>query len=136
MVKNLQTEIDQYFEENEGVSFAGLSKLEYLQGCINETLRLYPAVPSGVQRMTPPEGLQVDETFIPGNTIVQVPTYTLQRGIYQGIVLYLSECQRLTRVAIDERSFAQPNDFIPERWTTKPELTKDASVFTPFSMGK
>ena len=136
MVKNLQTEIDQYFEENEGVSFAGLSKLEYLQGCINETLRLYPAVPSGVQRMTPPEGLQVDETFIPGNTIVQVPTYTLQRGIYQGIVLYISECQRLTRVAIDERSFAQPNDFIPERWTTKPELTKDASVFTPFSMGK
>lgn len=86
--------------------------------------------------MTPPEGLQVDETFIPGNTIVQVPTYTLQRGIYHGIVLYVSECQRLTRIAIDERSFAQPNDFIPERWTTKPELTKDASVFTPFSMGK
>lgn len=36
----------------------------------------------------------------------------------------------------DERVFKKPNDFIPERWTTRKELTVDASVFTPFSVGK
>ena len=30
--------------------------------------------------MTPPEGLQLKETYIPGDTIVQIPTYTLHRG--------------------------------------------------------
>jgi cytochrome P450 len=32
-----------------------LSRLEYLQSVINETLRLAPAFPSGIQR-TPPKG--------------------------------------------------------------------------------
>lgn len=37
---------------------------------------------------------------------------------------------------IDERNFECPNEFIPERWTSKPELTKNASVYSPFSIGK
>ncbi|RBA18140.1 hypothetical protein FPRO05_11156 [Fusarium proliferatum] len=36
----------------------------------------------------------------------------------------------------DERCFEKPNEFIPERWTTRPELIKDASVYAPFSTGK
>lgn len=35
----------------------------------------------------------------------------------------------------DERFFTHANQFIPERWTTKPELTKDPSLFAPFSIG-
>ncbi|POR35382.1 Tryprostatin B 6-hydroxylase [Tolypocladium paradoxum] len=111
----LRVEVDEYFAGNERPAAQSLSKLEYLQACINESLRLYPPVPSGLQRMTPPEGLQLGDTFIPGNTIVQVPTYTLHR---------------------DERVFLQPNEFIPERWTSRPDLVKDASVFTPFSTGR
>ncbi|TXC06108.1 hypothetical protein FocTR4_00009479, partial [Fusarium oxysporum f. sp. cubense] len=33
----------------------------------------------------------------------------------------------------DERCFARPNDFIPERWITQPELVCDALAFAPFS---
>ncbi|KAK4957233.1 hypothetical protein LTR10_005193 [Elasticomyces elasticus] len=40
----------------------------HLNGAINESLRMHPPVPSGVQRITPEEGLQVGETFIPGGT--------------------------------------------------------------------
>lgn len=37
---------------------------------------------------------------------------------------------------IDERYFTAPDDFVPERWTTNPEMVKDGSVFAPFSFGK
>lgn len=52
---------------------------EYINGIINEALRLHPPVPSGLQRLTPPEGLRVGEAFIPGDTTVWCPQYTLGR---------------------------------------------------------
>jgi cytochrome P450 len=52
---------------------------EYINGIINEAMRLHPAVPSAIPRITPPEGLTVGETFIPGNTTVWCPQYTLGR---------------------------------------------------------
>jgi cytochrome P450 len=36
---------------------------------------------------------------------------------------------------LDERLFTHADKFIPERWTTKKELTKDPSLFVPFSIG-
>jgi hypothetical protein len=36
---------------------------------------------------------------------------------------------------IDERVFSCPNEFLPERWTTQPELVKDSSAFIPFNGG-
>ncbi|KAJ3483928.1 hypothetical protein NLG97_g7187 [Lecanicillium saksenae] len=133
--KKLQEEVDAYFAENNEPDPTLLAKLDYLQACINETLRLWPPVPSGTQRVTPPEGLQVGDAFIPGNTIVQVPTYTVHRSTPT-----LPESSPPNRHYADlntgEEAFAHPNEFIPERWTTKPELIKDRSVFHPFSVGE
>ncbi|KAF5987673.1 pisatin demethylase cytochrome P450 [Fusarium coicis] len=111
----LQEEIDNLFSSFSQPIHSSFSKLTYLQACIDETLRLFPPVPSGLQRMTPAEGLRVGDIFIPGDTIVTVPSYTLYR---------------------DERYFTSPDDFVPERWTTKPEMVKNESVFAPFSVGK
>ncbi|KAL4883972.1 cytochrome p450 monooxygenase [Aspergillus karnatakaensis] len=91
-----------------------LVKLPHLNAIINETLRLHPPVPSGVQRKIPPQGIEIGEVHIPGNTITLIPFYTLFR---------------------DERCFEHPHSFIPERWTSKPELNHDSSVFIPFSHG-
>ncbi|KAF4980177.1 hypothetical protein FZEAL_3755 [Fusarium zealandicum] len=113
--RRLQQELDEYFTVEAEPGHASLAKLKYLQACIDEALRLHPPVPSGVERMTPPQGLQVGDTFIPGNTVVQIPTHALHR---------------------DKRVFERPNEFIPERWTTQRELTKDDSVFAPFSIGR
>lgn len=78
--ETLQAEIDERFAEGQSIDHASLAKMKYLQACIDESLRLHPPVPSGLQRMTPREGLQIGETFIPGDTIIQIPTYTLYRG--------------------------------------------------------
>ncbi|KAJ4049002.1 hypothetical protein NW753_008000 [Fusarium oxysporum] len=113
--RKLRTEVDDLLKPEDTHSHSALAKLKYLQAVIDETMRLYPAIPSGLQRITPPQGLQINGTFIPGNMIVQTPTYTLNR---------------------DERCFVRPNNFIPERWTTQPELVRDASAFAPFSIGE
>ncbi|KAF5638147.1 cytochrome P450 monooxygenase cytochrome P450 [Fusarium sp. NRRL 25303] len=115
VLDKLQAEIDEYKSTHDEYDLVSLSKLQYLQACIDESLRLYPVVPSGVPRMTPPEGLQLDDVYIPGDTIIHNPSYTMYR---------------------DERCFEKPNEFIPERWITRPELIKDASVYAPFSTGR
>ncbi|KAG4284981.1 hypothetical protein FPRO06_06241 [Fusarium proliferatum] len=114
--QKLQKEVDDFLKQGDSPhSHSALAKLKYLQAIIDETMRLYPAIPSGLQRITPRQGMEIEGTFIPGNTIIQTPTYTLNR---------------------DERCFVRPNDFIPERWTTQPDLVRDASAFAPFSIGR
>ncbi|KAL2152874.1 hypothetical protein VTH82DRAFT_4029 [Thermothelomyces myriococcoides] len=110
LVKRLQAEFDALPD----ISHDNLMTVPLLDAVINETMRLHPPVPSGTQRVTPPEGLWIKDRFIPGNTIVQVPSYTVFR---------------------DERAFLYPNEFIPERWTTRPELILDKSVYIPFNTG-
>lgn len=79
---------------------------------IQETLRLRPSVPSGLPRVSPPSGLQIDEVFIPGNVNLSVPTYAIQR---------------------DPRYWDDPLEFVPERWEN---LSPDRAPFFPFTRGK
>lgn len=91
VTKALQDELDAFFQENPEPDANALSKLKYLQACIDEALRIMPVVPSGGQRITPPEGLEISEDlFIPGDTIVQVPTYTLHRGMCPTLELWVN----------------------------------------------
>ncbi|KAL2826293.1 cytochrome P450 [Aspergillus cavernicola] len=108
--RKLQEELDRLPD----LSQETLAGLKILEALINETLRLHPVVPSGLQRLTPPEGIHIGERYIPGNVIVCMPLHTSYR---------------------DARSFTRPKEFLPERWTTQPELVKDPSVFNPFSIG-
>ncbi|KAF6839318.1 cytochrome p450 [Colletotrichum musicola] len=116
--RQLRAEIDAYFAEHAEPEHSALAKLPYLQACVDEALRLHPPVPSGVQRMTPPEGLDLDGTFIPGDTIIQVPTHTMFRGKWH------------------ERIFPNATEFIPERWTTRPDMVREPGAFVPFGTGK
>lgn len=56
-----------------------LLTLKHLNGAINEALRLHPPVPGGVSRVTPPEGITIGDTYIPGRVNVLAPSYTLFR---------------------------------------------------------
>ena len=35
-----------------------------------------------------------------------------------------------------EDCWVRPNDFIPERWYSRPELIKNKNAFVPFSFGR
>lgn len=58
-----------------------LASNQLLAGFINEILRLYPPVPTGLQRLTPPEGATIAGRYIPGDMNVIIPTYALHRGM-------------------------------------------------------
>lgn len=66
--------------------------------------------------MTPLERLQVDEVWVPCETIVVLPQYILQR---------------------DERYSLFGSDFILERWLDEEiHLIKHEEAFFPFQLGK
>lgn len=93
-------------------TYAEVKNIAYLDYIINEVLRLRPPVPSGLSRTAPPEGLQIDDVFIPGDTVVMISAHTIQR---------------------DPRYFENPDEFCPERWST---LSTETSPFLAFSRGK
>ncbi|KAI0446182.1 cytochrome P450 [Xylaria telfairii] len=114
-VERLRAEIDPLQRTEAGdYIYSDLSNLQHLNGVINEALRLFPPVPTSLPRLTPPEGLHIDGTFIPGNTTVICPQYVIGRS---------------------PEAYSLPNEFIPERWYSQPELIHDRSGFAPFSMG-
>lgn len=89
--------------------------LPLLDAVINESMRLWPSIFFASQRVMPPEGLTINGHFIPGDMIVQIPPFVLNR---------------------DARNFVRPDEFLPERWTTSPELIFNRAAFLPFSMGQ
>lgn len=112
MIDELREELKDM--DDHTLSSENLRNLPYLNALISETLRLYPGVPSGSSRLSPPEGMTVAGQFIPGGVTLLLPAYSLNR---------LESC------------FEKPCEFIPERWTSAPELIKKKSAYYPFSLG-
>ena len=79
--KKLYEELTDLPVEEDVIDDRHLSDKSCLLSIINETLRLYPPVPGGLQRVTPPEGATIAGRYVPGNMIVSTPTYALHRGI-------------------------------------------------------
>jgi cytochrome P450 len=91
-----------------------LHTLTHMNAVINETLRLHPPTPGGVPRLTPPEGLTIGKHYIPGEVCVLTPLHSLLRS---------------------PKCYVYPNEFIPERWSTKPELVMRKDAYAPFLIG-
>jgi cytochrome P450 len=109
---------EKLYEELQGVNIRdcqALEKLPHLNAVIDETMRLHPAVPTGGYRDTPPEGMTINNRYIPGNVTIVAPRFSIFRS---------------------EKCYVEPEKFIPERWYSRPELVKDARSFLPFAQGK
>lgn len=83
--------------------------------------------------MTPPEGITIGETYVPGDVTISTPFYTVGRRKFEVFYLLIMMNWELMRVV--DSCFKNASEFIPERWGEKPELVIDKSVFLPFSTG-
>jgi cytochrome P450 len=89
----LQDEIRSAFSSMDEITADSVSNLEYLGAVIEEGLRIFPPAPFGPPRVS--TGATVDGVYVPKGTVVSVDTWTTSH---------------------DDRNFARPYDFIPERW--------------------
>ncbi|KAH9905674.1 cytochrome P450 [Xylariomycetidae sp. FL2044] len=91
-----------------------LGRLKHLNAVIKETQRLCPALLTGGSRKTLDEGIWVGDTYIPAETTIYAPRFSIFRR---------------------EDCFERANEFIPERWTTRPEMLRNVEAFAPFGTG-
>lgn len=95
--------------ENKKVSFSEAQKLPYLDAVIQESFRVHPAAGLILERVVPPQGLDIVGNFIPGGTIVGCNAWVLHRR--------------------PEVFGSDVDTFRPERWLdAKPEQLKEMKV--------
>ena len=115
--RQLYHDLQQLTSDNgDSPSWSSLNALPLLEAVITETLRMHPPVPQGMQRNTPrrPTFTLIAGQPIPADTIVSVPTYSVQH---------------------DPRYFVSSDEWLPERWITEPDMVIDKRAFFPFSVG-
>ncbi|KAF2272859.1 cytochrome P450 67 [Westerdykella ornata] len=96
-------------------SYTKVKSVTYLDDIINETLRLKPPFMVLPPRETPPQGMHIGDTYIPGNTNVYVAPILIHR---------------------DPRWWKEPEEFLPERWgELRAEMHTDEAPYIPFNSG-
>ncbi|KIW29137.1 uncharacterized protein PV07_04973 [Cladophialophora immunda] len=113
-VEKLSSELGPLLKGGPRLDPKDVSKAQHLNGVIQEALRLHPAIPSGFPRVTPLEGITINDFFIPGGTTVVIPPYAMQH---------------------DDANYVFAEEFIPERWYSKPELIKNPEAFLTWNIG-
>jgi cytochrome P450 len=79
IISKLRSELEPIYKPGSETELRDIQEAKYLNGVINEALRMHPPVPSGLLRQTPPEGIMVGEIFIPGSVTVSAPTWSMGR---------------------------------------------------------
>lgn len=111
----LVDEIRTAFETVDDISVETLAKLPYLNACIEEGMRMYPPVPTGLPRITPKGGAPICGQWVPEDVTVSVSQWSTYRS---------------------KDNFYQADQFIPERWTGDERFRDDNhAAFQPFSTG-
>ncbi|EFQ99066.1 isotrichodermin C-15 hydroxylase [Nannizzia gypsea CBS 118893] len=111
----LAEEVRGRFKAQEDITIKEVMQMPYLVAVINETLRLYPPVPTGFPRVVPKGGDFISGHWVPEKTSVYVTQYAANHS---------------------SRNFTEPSSFIPERWLGDPRFSGDNfAVFNPFSYG-
>ncbi|KAF2199259.1 pisatin demethylase [Delitschia confertaspora ATCC 74209] len=64
---------------NKSVSWSDSQKLPYLDACIQESFRMHPPAGLILERIVPPQGMDILGNFIPGGTIVGCNAWVLHR---------------------------------------------------------
>lgn len=108
------------FEEQDAIfngsdrpaTLSDLNEMKYLERCIKEGLRLYPAVTKVGRTLS--EDIQLDEYKIPKGCMIGIHIFFLHR---------------------DERFFPDPEKFDPDRFLPENTIGRHPFAYIPFSAG-
>ena len=138
-IPKLREEIALHVNPSEEIIDQKLQNAEHLNGVIFEALRLHPPVPTAIPRLTPPEGLQIGQTYIPGNVTVWCSQYAIGRSTFAQLAFFQSIISIPTdrmKPLVGERVYQNASSFIPERWYPDSKMIYERSAFAPFSIGE
>ncbi|KAJ5735335.1 uncharacterized protein N7483_000460 [Penicillium malachiteum] len=107
----LKREIRGRYQSYEEIDASSALQLDYLQGMINEALRILPPSSQGFPRISP--GLEIDGYYVPSGTEVYTSAWT---------------------VTHDPQYFKDPETFRPGHWRD-PKCTDQKEASRPFSLG-
>ncbi|KAK1991989.1 cytochrome P450 [Colletotrichum falcatum] len=111
----LVEEVRSSFRSEQEIDVLSVQKLPYMLAVLNETLRLYPVLPTSIDRVIKPGGDYICGRYVPEGTRVSLSQWPFQRS---------------------DKYFAQPGVFIPERFLDDPRFVDDKiSALMPFGIG-
>ena len=114
-MKELVEEIRTTFTDFDDVTLEAVARLKYLDAVLREGLRMYPPVPIGLPRRTPPEGCIICDKYVPGGTSIAASHFATYRM---------------------SQNFRDAYEFHPERWLGDPTYKDDnLDAVEPFSVG-
>ncbi len=108
-----------------------MSTLPHLNGVIAETLRLYPALPTGSNRKTTKYGVTIGGTYIPPLTTMVAPWFSISRSERIPAAILLQDSPVLGDDCFKRRQY-----FVPERWYEHPDMIRNKAGHAPFGSGK
>ncbi|KAF9882475.1 benzoate 4-monooxygenase cytochrome p450 [Colletotrichum karsti] len=110
----LTREIRSAFPSAADMHFLRLQDLPYMNACIDEALRIFPPVPTGLTRTVPARGDAVAGEHLPGGTTVSVYSWAATHS---------------------PGNFSRPDEFVPERWLEDAYAGENREASQPFSLG-
>ncbi|KAH8668484.1 isotrichodermin C-15 hydroxylase [Xylariales sp. PMI_506] len=111
----LTEEVRTTFNDDSEITLSSVSDLHYMLACLNESLRHYPPVVTGLPREVPKGGATVAGHFLPGGTVTAVWQWAINH---------------------DAACWTDPMEFRPERFMGDPKYKNDQlDAMQPFSTG-
>ncbi|XP_049291116.1 probable cytochrome P450 6a13 [Anopheles funestus] len=106
--------VQQAIQKHGAITYEALTDMEYLDRCINETLRMYPPLPILPRTSSKACRIPDSDVIIPPNMKIHIPVYAIQR---------------------DERYYPDPDRFDPDRFTPERVAERHFSTFLSFGEG-
>ncbi|KAK9418773.1 putative CoA-transferase family III domain-containing protein [Seiridium unicorne] len=115
VLTKLENEVRTGFNSEEEITRLSVHKSDYMFAIIEEFLRVSPAVPPAIPRITPAEGATIRGEYIPPKTMLSIWQWSMGHS---------------------PEHFKDPESFIPERWLGDPRFASDRKqAMQAFSWG-
>ncbi|KAI1333564.1 cytochrome P450 ClCP1 [Xylariaceae sp. FL0016] len=115
ILRKAADEVRDTFRNEEEITLSSVNSLTYVLAVLNESLRHYPPVATGLPRVTPRGGGTIAGHFVPEGTVVAVWQWAINH---------------------DPTLWTEPEAFAPERWMGDERFKGDQlDAMQPFSVG-